>query len=131
MKKIGLLMLLVALGFTTAINAQSKQGISKQEGIRKSEATTTVFIQINASESLDSPEAKIQAVLGRDNQFYVKDKRDFEIYDVLVGEVAKFGLIPDALNYLAEKGFVIEMASSNTVGDRIRHTIILSRTTTM
>lgn len=131
MKKIGLLIMLFAIGLSSTMFAQTRQGSSKQDGIRKTETTTTVFVQINASESLDSPEAKIQAVLGRDNQFYVKDKRDFEIYDVLVGEVGKFSLLPDALNYLAERGFVIETFSSNTVGDRVRHTVILSRTTTM
>jgi len=129
MKKLALILLILTISYSSSVQAQNRQSIDAEKAAKYAENSTTVFIQIIAEEEFNSPEVKMRAILGKDNQFYIKDKRDFEIYDVIQGEISKLSLIPDALNYLGEKGFVIEMYSSNTIGDRLRHTILLSRTT--
>jgi hypothetical protein len=122
--------LLVLASFTISGFSQTK---SKSAGISASKTqnnkTSTVFVQLVGDESINTLQVKFKLFVGVDNKFYIQDKNDIELYDMVASDIVSFQNFPDALNYLSDKGFVIENFSSVMFHDNIRHTLILSRTT--
>lgn len=130
MKKLGFLLMVMALVNANVAHSQNQK--SEQYRLAETnqvEGVSKVYIQLIVEDDLNTSDIKIHAILGKDNQFYIKDKRDFEIYDALQGEIKEFTMLPDALNYLGEKGFEIESFTSVFANGRIRHNVILSRST--
>ena len=121
--------LLVFTSFTLGGFSQTK---SKSEVVYanrdQASNTTTIYMQLIGDESINSLEVKLKLILGEDNKFYIKDKYEIEIYDQISSDIGSFRNFPDALNYLSDKGFVIENYSGVIFHENIRHTFILSRT---
>jgi hypothetical protein len=128
MKKTFLFLLLSTL--SVAVFSQSKsKGISMEEEVRNTDKYSVIYIQLISEEDVAGKEVKFRLELGHDNRFYIKNKIDFEVFDQIQGGIAEAKTIPDALNYLREKGFRLESGNSVIYGSIIRHDYILSRTT--
>ncbi len=128
MKRIFILLVLTSLTFSGFSQTKSKAtGISVNKN--QTNKTTTIFIQLVGDESINTPDVKFKLYIGADNKFYIQDKNDFELFDMIASDIVSFHNFPDALNYLSDKGFVIDNFSSVMFHDNIRHTLILSRTT--
>lgn len=123
------IILLVFACFALSGYSQTKSKANEvRVDTKRSEEVYTIYIQLVGDESLNSPDMKLRLLIGQDNKFYVKDKRDMELYDQITADILSFNALPDALNYLGEKGFKIESYTNFLYGDMIRHNMILSRT---
>ena len=128
MKKIILILLVTVISISSYSQSKSKALSYNGEG-KYIENVSTIFVQVIADVEIDKEHNKIRVVLGDDNKFYIKNKNDFEIFEQIRGEVSALGTIPDVLNYLSDKGFVLESHSTVLYGSIVRHELLLSRTT--
>jgi hypothetical protein len=127
MKKIIILLILATVSFSAFSQTMNSEEQLRAE-MRFQENVSTVFIQLVADESVQTDFVKIRLVLGNDNVFYQKNKGDFEVYVQINAEVPSFNNLPDALNYLRDKGFKIESYSTTYFQENVRHNLLLSRT---
>jgi hypothetical protein len=100
----------------------------KKENERYLENTTTLYIQIVGDEQINASDVKLRLVVGSNKQFFVKNKGDFDAMDQVADEIRSLSTIPDALDLLTQRGFIIEDYSTLIFNDMIRHNIILSKT---
>ena len=126
MKKLVFLLFLGAL--STSVFAQTKSyEQQKREQIKFDQDITTLYIQLIGDTQFDSGAVKFRLVVGNNKQFMVKDKRDFDILDEISADIEAYSTIPDALDYLDQRGFEVEKFSTVVVNEFIRHNIILSK----
>lgn len=128
MKKIILILLVTIISISSYSQGKTK-ALSYDDGGKYIENSSTIFIQVIADVEIDKEHNKIRVVLGDDNKFYIKNKKDFDVFEQIRGEVSALGTIPDVLNYLSDKGFVLESHNAVLYGSILRHELLLSRTT--
>lgn len=126
MKKLVFLLFLAALN--TSLFAQTKSyEEQKREQIKFDQNITTLYIELIGDTQFESGGVKFRLVVGNNKQFMVKDKRDFDTLDEISADIEAYSTIPDALDYLDQRGFNVEQFSTIVVNEFIRHTIILSK----
>ena len=122
------MILLLLAGFTISGYSQSSsREIDSREQTKQEENSRRVYIQLVGDEATSSNGVKLNVIIGADNKFYLQGKEDAQIFDQITADIPTFSLLPDALNYLSDKGFVIETYSTTYFGDIIKHSMILSR----
>jgi hypothetical protein len=100
----------------------------KRDQMRFKDNTSTLYIQLIGDQAFEDAVVKLRVVSGENKQFYVKDKNDYEILDQISGDVRSFSSIPDALDFLADKGFTVVSYTTVMFQDVMRHNIILVKT---
>lgn len=126
MKKIVFLLFLSILAAESFAQTKSIEELKRDE-IRFNESITVLHIQLIGDESFDASGVKFRLVIGENKKFYIKDKNDFDILDGMKRDVFSISSIPDALDYLRDIGYEVELYSSVILNGVIRHNFILSK----
>lgn len=126
MKKIVFLVFISVLSINAFAQSKSYEELRK-ESERYQENTSTLYVQIVGDEQINGAAVKLRLVVGVNKQFFVKNKNDFDALEQLEGEIQALSTIPDALDFLNERGFEIKEYSTVLFQDMIRHNIILSK----
>lgn len=126
MKKIVFLLFLSVLAVESYGQTKSIEEIKREE-MRFEQSTTKLTVQLMGDEGFDSGSVQFRIVTGDNKQFHIKDKSDFDVIESMKGDVHSFNTIPDALDYLSDRGYNVEFYSSVILNDVIRHNFILSK----
>jgi hypothetical protein len=126
MKKIVFLVFISVLSINAFAQSKSYEELRK-ESERYQENTSTLYVQIVGDEQINGAAVKLRLVVGVNKQFFVKNKNDFDAFEQLEGEIQALSTIPDALDFLNERGFELKEYSTVLFQDMIRHNIILSK----
>ena len=126
MKKIVFLLFLSVLATESFGQTKSIEELKREE-IRFNQSITILHVQLVGNENFDSGEVQFRLVTGQNKQFHIKDKADFDIIESMKGDVFSFNNIPDALDYLSERGFKVEYYDSVILNDVIRHNFVLAK----
>lgn len=126
MKKIVFLVFISVLSINAFAQSKSYEELRK-ENERYQDNTSTLYVQIVGDEQINGGAVKLRLIVGVNKQFFVKNKGDFDALEQLEGEIQALSTIPDALDFLNERGFEIKDYSTVIFQDMIRHNIILSK----
>lgn len=128
MKKAVFFILLAMLTVDTFAQNTSYEQLKREE-MKYNENTSHLNIELIGQEAFNGGDVQFRVVIGDDKQFYIKDKSDGDLMEQLREGVRSFNSIPDALDYLNDKGFKLDFYSTVIFQENIRHYFLLSKTT--
>lgn len=126
MKKIVFLLFLSVLAVDSFAQTKSIEEIKREEA-RFNESTSKLHVLLMGDEGFESGAVQFRLVIGENKQFHVRDKSDYDILESMKGDVYSFKTIPDALDYLKDRGYSLDSYSAVILNDVIRHNFILSK----
>ena len=101
MKRVLILLSIIAAFASTT---QAQNSISRSKEV-KEQRTVTLYIQLNAIQNPNNNKSKFQVEIGQDFQFYLQDKKMFQVLEDVKNQINTFTTLPDAMNFLSDNGF--------------------------